>query len=264
MAESPPAHVFVVPAYGDSPFLSDCLMSLQSQRAAGKVILTTSTPSPFIERIARQFDAELIVNPQASGIASDWNFALTATDARRVTLAHQDDVYYPAFLERSVELLEGSPQAVLSFTGYQEIDDAGLPVASRISRAKHFLEALTLGGGRRVSRGRLRAFLSFGNPLPCSSVTFDRNRLGDFAFSTDFRSNLDWDAWLRLLERGDTFARTPERLIGRRHNALTATARLIGQGRRQAEDLTMFRRLWPWPIADALALFYRAGYRVGP
>jgi hypothetical protein len=253
-------HAFVVMAHGDSPFLSDCLRSLREQTLAGTIVVTTSTPSPFIERAASACDVEVIVNPRQDGIAADWNFAFGATTAHRVTLAHQDDVYRPDFLRRSLNLLDSTIDAALCFTSYEEIADDGSPVTSKISRAKHFLERLTLGSATRVGPGRLRAFLSLGNPLPCSSVTFDRTRLGDFAFSDAYQSNLDWDAWLRLLEAGHTFARAPEPLVGRRHNPLTATSRLIRDGVRHREDLAMFRRLWPSPIAETIAWVYQAGY----
>ncbi len=247
-------------AHGDSPFLAGCLASLRAQTLAAEIRVATSTPSPFIEAAARRFGAPFIVNPRREGIAADWNFALAADPAERITLAHQDDVYYPTFLERSLALLDGSPQADLCFTGYDEIDDAGDAKSSRISVAKHLLERLTLGERARPGAARLRRFLSLGNPLPCSSVTFDRARLGDFAFSDAFRSNLDWEAWLRLLEQGRVFARTPERLVGRRHNRLTATSALIREGVRQGEDGVMFRRLWPSPLAAAIAWLYRLGY----
>ena len=256
----PASHSFVVPAYGDSPFLVGCLQSLRDQTARADIVITTSTPSPFIDEAARAYSVPVLVNPERGGIAADWNFALAATDARFVTLAHQDDVYFPSFLATTLSLFAGHPNSAVCFTGYQEIGDDGAPVSSKISRVKHALERLTLGSRPDVTPGRLRAFLSLGNPLPCSAVTFDRARLGDFAFSDAYASNLDWDAWLRLLEQGRRFIRTPERLVGRRHNPLTATSRLIRDGVRQREDLIMFRRLWPGPLAALIAWAYRAGY----
>ena len=253
-------HTFVVLAYGDSPFLPGCLASLTAQTTPPRMVVSTSTPSPFIDEAAAAVGAPVIVNPARAGIAADWNFALGAADTRYVTLAHQDDVYYPPFLNRSLGLLTASPRAALAFTGYVEIDDHGAPSRSKISFAKHGLERLALGAATAPSRARLRAFLSFGNPLPCSSVTFDQTRLPGFAFSDAFRSNLDWEAWLRLADAGTVFARTPERLIGRRHNPLTATSALTREGVRLSEDLTMFRRLWPRPLADFIAFAYRAGY----
>ena len=253
-------HCFVVPAYGDSPFLAGCLASLRAQTLQSRIVVATSTPSPFIEAEARKAGAELMINPQRQGIAADWNYALRATEARFVTLAHQDDLYRPDFLARSLAGWKGRAEAALCFTGYQEIDDDGRPVSSKISKAKHLIERVTLGRAAVVRGARLRAYLSFGNPLPCSSVTFDLSRLAGFSFSGGFDSNLDWDAWRRLQHQGETFLRVPERLVGRRHNPLTETSRLIQNGRRQAEDRLMFRQLWPRPLGDLIACLYRAGY----
>jgi hypothetical protein len=255
-----PGHAFVVMAHGDSPFLADCIRSLRSQTRPSAITVTTSTPSAFVRDVARDFACGLIVNPRRDGIASDWNFALRATPARYVTLCHQDDVYLPLFLERSLGRLEPCRDATLCFTGYTQITDDGSPTRSLVSTVIHGLERATLGNQSRLSPGRLRAFLALGNPLPCSSVTFDRSRLGAFRFCDRFQSNLDWDAWLRLSRRGDIFVREPSKLVGRRRNALTATSRLIAEGVRRREDLQMFRRLWPTPIAEIVASLYRCGY----
>ncbi len=254
-------HAFVVPAYGDSPYLAGCLASLKAQTRPGRILVATSTPSAHIEAEARVAGVDLVINPERRGIGADWNFALRASGAAYVTLAHQDDVYDPAFAATTRDLFERYPEGVLCFTGYREIDDAGRPKISKLSRVKHLIEAATLG--RRIhARGwRLRLFLSFGNPLPCSSVTFDRAALADFNFSEDYSSNLDWEAWWRLHRQGRLFLHAPERLVGRRHNDLTETSRLIRDGRRQAEDAAMFARIWPPPLDRAIATVYAASYR---
>jgi hypothetical protein len=254
-----PEHAFVAPCFGDSPFLPGCLASLKAQTLPSRILVTTSTPSDFIFGAAREAGVDVVVNPERRGIAADWNFGLRAAEARFVTLAHQDDTYAPAFAAETMAAF-ASGAGGLCFTGYDEIDDAGAPVSSKISRAKHLIESVTLGGARAVGGLRLRAFLSFGNPLPCSSVTYDLARLGDFAFSGDYASNLDWDAWWRLMLAGETFLRIPARLVARRHNQLTETSRLLREGVRRREDLAMFRRAWPRPLSDAIAFAYRAGY----
>ncbi len=256
-------HAFVVLGYGQSPFLGDAVASLARQTRRSRVVIASSTPNDHIANAARAYGVPVLVNHAREGIGADWNFALKATDARFVTLAHQDDVYYPRFLEVSLAALRETG-AALSFTGYREIDDSGAPRDSRISRVKHAIEAAVIGRARAVSGLRLRAFLSFGNPLPCSSVTYDRAALKGFRFSTDYKSNLDWDAWWRLMAAGVRFAHVAERLVGRRHNALTETAALTRAGVRAAEDADMFRRAWPRPFADALHRAYRAGYQGEP
>ncbi len=252
-------HVFVVLGYGQSPFLRGCLANLRDQSVKSRIVIATSTPSEFIDAAARAFGVDVVVNPARQGIGADFNFALEIADARYVTLAHQDDTYAPDFLAMTLAEFERH-EGVLCFTSYQEVGDEAKPTSSKVSRVKHLIELVTLGR-RRVVRGfPLRAFLSFGNPLPCSSVTFDRAKLPDFRFSTDHAANLDWDAWWRLREAGHVFLRAPVRLVGRRHNDLTATSRLIRDGTRRREDLAMFRRAWPAPLGDLIAFVYRAGY----
>ncbi len=256
-AISPSDHVFVVPAFGDSPFLAGCLESLRNQWLPSAILITTSTPSEFIAAVARDAGVEVVINPERKSIAADWNFALGVAGRRYATLAHQDDIYAPDFAAQTLDSFAADATGVLCFTAYQEIDDAGGETSSKISRVKHLIELVTLGRSRAVAGLRLRAYLSFGNPLPCSSVTFDTRKLRGFRFSSEYASNLDWDAWWRLMEDGATFLRTPDRLVGRRHNMLTATARLKRAGTRAAEDLIMFRRAWPRPFADAIAAVYR-------
>jgi glycosyltransferase involved in cell wall biosynthesis len=254
-------HAFVVLAYGNSPFLSGCLTSLAEQTVASRIVVATSTPSDEIAEAARSAGAVLHVNPQRQGIGADWNFGLDRAGARYVTLVHQDDVYYPRFLERTRRLFADHPDGALAFTGFRQIGDYGEPVRSKISLVKYLLSAAILGGSERVTGWRRRLFLSFGNPLPCSSVTFDLQRLNGFRFSTDLASNLDWDGWWRLHEQDRLFLHESERLIGRRHNDLTETSRLIRDGRRKNEDEAMFERIWPRPVARLIARLYAAGYR---
>ena len=252
-------HAFVVLGYKLSPFLAGCLDTLVAQTTPSRIVISTSTPNELIAQQAERVGAKVLINPKSDGIGADWNFGLRATGARYVTLVHQDDTYRPGFLQKSIELLRRH-DGDLCFTGYQEIDDEGRPTSSKISKVKHLIEAATLTPVRQPSAARMRAFLAFGAPLPCSSVTYDVSRLDDFEFSRDYAANLDWDAWLRLIDMGKRFVRHPARLVGRRHNALTATSQLIANGCRRREDLDLFRRIWPRPIGDTIALLYRAGY----
>ena len=254
-------HSFLVLAYGTSPYLSGCVASLVAQSRPSRIVIATSTPCAEIAGVARENGLSLLVNPQRKGIASDWNFAFRAAETRYVTLAHQDDVYAPGFLSATLDLFAERPDGAVCFTGYGEIDDEGRPRSSRISRAKHLIEGLALGRRRVVKGWPLRLFLSFGNPLPCSSVTFDRAQLTTFAFSDAYASNLDWDAWWRLHDEGRVFLRAPGRLVGRRHNPLTETSRLIQEGRRQTEDAQMFARIWPSPLDRAIGSLYAGSYR---
>ena len=45
-------HTFVICAYKESPYLEECIQSLMNQRIKSNVIITTSTPNVYIERLA--------------------------------------------------------------------------------------------------------------------------------------------------------------------------------------------------------------------
>lgn len=89
-----PDHTFAICAYKDSPYLDACIHSLKRQSVKSKIILCTSTPSPFLEAMSKIHDIPLYVREGKSDIQDDWNFAYEKADTRLVTIAHQDDCYH--------------------------------------------------------------------------------------------------------------------------------------------------------------------------
>ena len=253
-------HTFVVPAYGENPFLRSCLLSLKSQTLPSRILVTTSTPCAHIIDAAGEMGIGVAVNPARRGIGADWNFALAQAGTRYVTLAHQDDEYLPGFLATTLAMFARHTSATMTFTGFQQINDNGTPQSSRVSRVKDLLLGAFAGRRESIAGFRGRLMLSFGNPISCSAVSFDRDKLGGLRFSETLASNLDWQAWLSLIERGDRLAYCPDRLVRRRYNAQTETSRLIKDGRRRAEDQMMFDQLWPKPVSRLLGRAYTASY----
>ena len=255
-------HVFVVPAHGDSPFLDACLASLGAQTQPSPVVVATATPSPATETACARHGAGLRVNPDGGGIGRDWNFALAQADARYVTLAHQDDLYRPDFTARTLATFARRPEGALVFTGAEHVDADGRGRPDKLSAVKGLITGAALLGAEVAGPLRRRLLLSLGNPVHCSSVTFDLARSSSgFRFAEDFRSNLDWDAWWRLHRQGE---RLPLRPRGAGRPPLPRRDRdhdrALADGARRAEDLRMFETVWPRPIAHALALAYAGGY----
>ena len=70
------SHTFVIPAYGHSVHLRDCLASLRAQTRPSRIVIATSTPFDGLEALAAEFSAELVTHGPNAGIGHDWNFAL--------------------------------------------------------------------------------------------------------------------------------------------------------------------------------------------
>jgi glycosyltransferase involved in cell wall biosynthesis len=258
-ASEAPAHTFVVPAFGEPTWIGRCLDSIRTQTCRSRVLVTTSTPNPYLRAMAERRGVPLIVNQHSRGIAADWNFALAQADTEWVSLAHQDDWYEPDYVELCLRTAAQSANPILIFTDAVETveGDSHHVLNSRVKRA---LSSLTfLGSASIESRLRRRLLLAFGNPIPCPSVMINRRAVPGFRFPEGWRSNLDWSAWLSLADAPGAFVRVARPLVHRTLHALAETTQSLSD--RAAEDDQMFYRLWPSPIALALSRMYAASRR---
>jgi glycosyltransferase involved in cell wall biosynthesis len=258
-----PSHAFVVPAYGESPWLADCLRSLRAQTVGSRIVVASSTPHERLGEVVEACGAQLALHAPNRGIGNDWNYALEQADADWVTLAHQDDLYLPTFTERTLAACRGDTRLV--FTGYRECDATGRTrrASPMLGVKRALLELGFLGRATMASApGKLRA-LRFGCPIACPAVTLNRRRLHRFRFREDLRVNLDWEAWVRLARLPGTFGYVRAPLMLHRIHAVSETSAAIRDGVRAAEDLEMFESLWPRPVARLLGRAYTLSYEAG-
>lgn len=256
-----PTHCFVVAAYGRSPHLKACLTSLSKQKSCSPVTISTSTPFEGMEALARDFGAKLSIHGPNRGIGADWNQALSVADADLVTIAHQDDLYEPAFAGEVTAVHTRVPDAVFSFCDSREIgviDDQH--VLTRNTRIRNLLVGASCLGTNRVAGGlRRRILFGFGNPVICPSVTINRRIASTFRFREDMRTNMDWLAWIEL-SRTHPVLRVRKELLRRRVHPASETSRCIADGTRQREDKLVFASLWPRPVANLISVAYRLSY----
>ncbi len=254
-------HTFVVCAYGESPFLEDCLLSLSIQTNFSNAVIATSTPNGMIDELAKKFDIPVCVNYGESGIAGDWNFALSCAKTPLVTIAHQDDVYSDHYVEWMLESLNQASRPLLYFTNYGEIRDSTYIDNSTMNSVKRALlkplELKSLQGSVLVKRG----VISLGNSICCPSVTYCMDALSRPVFSSGMRSNLDWEAWERFSRLEGEFVY--DNRIGmyhRIHNDSETSACIVDDTRTK-EDLMMLKKFWPDPIANLINKAYTKAQR---
>lgn len=252
----PADHTFAVCAYGESPFLEDCLKALSAQTQRTRVLIATSTPSPWLEEMARRFGVPLYVNQGESGIGADWNFAYACADTPLVTITHQDDLYHPEYAQRVLEDLNRSRNPILWFCDYEELRNARFVRDNRNLRIKRLLLFPLKWRLLQSSIFVRRRILSLGSPICCPSVTYVRERAGENPFSTTMKVSLDWDEWERQSKKKGAFVYRPECLLAHRVHEGSETTKMIESNRRGEEDLVMFRRFWPEKIARWLEKRY--------
>ncbi len=254
-------HSFVVPAFGESPHLGECLASLTAQTVASAIIVATPTPNEAIASSASVYGARLVVNAHGGGIGPDWNFALSCADTPWVTIAHQDDIYLPEFTSRTMSAALAHDDVSLVLTGYAELVGNDTRTSTSLLRIKRaLLELGFLGGTYAGSRMMKTNALRFGCAIPCPSVTLRVDR-EPFAFREDLRIDLDWEAWLRLARLPGRFAFVREISMLHRVHPDSETSAGIADGARLREDLEVLCQMWPAPIARMIASTYGLAYR---
>ena len=246
-------HTFVLCAYGESPFLEECVRSLLAQTVPSEILISTSTPNDAIRAVAKQYSLPIFVNEGERGITGDWNFGFSLPKTPYVTIAHQDDVYEPTYTERILQRADRSKKPILIFTEYFEIRNGERVIKNKLLRIKRLMNlGFRLFPNSRFMRLRT---LAMGNSICCPAVTYAMEACRDFRFDGQFRFACDWDAWDRLARQKGAFLYIREPLTGHRIHEGSETTKQTASTRRSEEEYMMFCRYWPAWIAKRLSRF---------
>lgn len=253
---------FCIPAFGESPHIRECLSSLKNQTIPIEIIITTSTPNLYLEKIAHEFSVPLRINNSSLGIAADWNFAISQSESDFFVLAHQDDIYLQNFAQLATNYFQSNQEVGILFFDTYELVDSVLKKYNLRELVKRCLRKFAFMNNHNIGKkNQYQRLLAFGCPIPCPSVVFNRSVIKSFLFSSDFDVNLDWDAWYRISLQGHQIGYLPiSALVHRIHQGSETQAALL-DNRRKNEDRVMFERMWPRPIAKLLLFLYGAGYK---
>jgi len=252
-------YTFVICAYKESPYLEACICSLKQQQLPVSIVLVTSTPNSYIEALVQKYGLEYYINTGKSGIAEDWNFGLQTVKDKIVTLAHQDDIYEPAFARKVLDEINEHKHPLIAFTDYGEIRNGTRVTNNRLLNIKRIM--LFPMRIRKLQEIRFirRRILSFGSPICCPSVTFVKENLPKTIFTSGYRSDVDWQAWEKLSRYKGAFVYCKEILMFHRIHEDSETTAIIADNDRTREDFDMFCKFWPEQIARIIEYFYRRG-----
>lgn len=236
-------HTFVILAYKESPYLKACVHSALNQTVKSKVIITTSTPSDFSRSIANSNQIEYIVNDSGkTGVVNDFNFAYTQAQTKFVTLAHQDDLFEPNYASNVIALMDQVEHPLIAFTNTSELIDGKLHKNSLKSFVKQILLFPFLFSKSVGSVFVKKWMLSFGNPINCPTVTFNKALIPNFEFSPEYPILYDWEAWIRLAKEKGSFVYLPQRLVQYRFHDGSVTSSQLDKFKQ--EELSILKTIW--------------------
>ena len=260
----PQNHTFAICAYGESPYLRECIESVLHQELETNVFIATSTPNDFLLRISKEYVVELFVNEKDAGhsnIANDWNFAYSCANTKLVTITHQDDIYFPKYAKVVIDGVNRTEHPLIAFTDYAERREEVDVTDNKLLSVKKIMLSPLRAHCFWKSKFVRRRILSLGSAICCPSVTFVKSNLPDQLFVPGYRSDIDWQAWEKISRMNGEFVYCHEALMSHRIHADSATTAIIADNDRTREDYEMYCRFWPKWMARLLEHFYRDGER---
>ena len=252
-------HTFALCAYKTCAYLEECIQSLLRQTVPCRVIIATSTPNDHIRSLAEKYSLPVFINEGKSGIAGDWAFAMNCAETELVTIAHQDDVYAAHYVECMLRCLSVAKDPILFNCNYGELKNGERVFSDKLLRIKRIMcTPMYLFPHSRAMR---RLTLAFGNPVICPGVTYLRSIMQQHPFDSEMKSNLDWEKWEELSKLEGSFVYTRAILCWHRIHPDAETSKLVNLNLRGGEDVEMFRKFWPEPVARLLTKVYSRGER---
>ena len=249
-------HTFMICAYKENPYLEDCIQSVLGQTVLGEVKISTSTPNGHIKKLAEKYNLPMIVNNGCGDNVDNFNFAYANANTRLVTLCHQDDYFFPNYLEEILRYANIGRAPIILHTNYCEDRDGILVRTNRILKVKRLINFPLRFRATWKNKWLRRKSLSLGCAVCCPSVTLCKDRVPDNPFTSTYKGNIDWDAWLRLASLNGDFIYCPKQLVVHRIWSESTTSSAIRTNERNQEDYEILKQLWPAPIAKIICRVY--------
>lgn len=249
-------HTFAICAYKESEYLEECVLSLINQKEKSDIIMATSTPNEYIDRISIKYDIPLYINEGEGGITQDWNFALEHVKTKYVTIAHQDDIYESNYSQKVITAMENRRKPLIAFTDYSELRNGEKIYDIPMLKIKRKMLAPLKGKFFSNSKWMRRRILSLGDPICCPSVCFCLENVERPIFNNKYRSCEDWEAWEKISRLKGSFIYMPESLMAHRIHEESATTAIIKDNARVDENYEMYCKFWPAFIAKFINHFY--------
>lgn len=251
-------HTFTICAYKESKYLEECIKSLKSQTVKSKIIICTSTPNKFIEKLAKKYKLKLFIKDGKSDIQDDWNFAVSNCTTDLVTVAHQDDIYGEHYLENIISGYTGKELMLFTEQYYYK---NGKAIKDKNTSIKKILK-LPLRTPFRNIRWCRKLTLAFGNTINCPAVTYNVKLLDTPIFTSKLKFGLDWDTFLKIYsKKGKIYYTAKPSIYYRIHDEATSKT-FVDNNKRYDEDVIMFRKFWPMWIVKIIMKFYVKCYDV--
>lgn len=213
-----PQVTVILPTYERATYLREAIASALAQTYGDFVLsIGDNSRTADTEAVVREFDDPRIRyhrHPQNLGQQGNWLWLIHHADTPFVASLHDDDIWEPTFLEKTMPLIVDDPSVSMVFGDYLLIDEHGSPLPVETEALSASSHRDRLPGGRLdldlVEALRLVAVWNAPQPAYCAVLRRDAVEATEFPPETD----PVYDIWLsyQIARRGESFAYVPERI----------------------------------------------------
>jgi glycosyltransferase involved in cell wall biosynthesis len=250
-----------VPTYNRAPLLKNFLASLLNQTFSDyEVIVSDNCSTDDTPAVVRSFnDSRLRYHRQDRNIGpfANMNYLIGQARGAYICIVHDDDVYFPSFLERESEILDRHPCVGMVHCAVHEVDAGG--VRRQVVRA--YPTTRVLPGKDEFVR-----YIE-GHNVCCSSVMARAELYRENPFDPRFLC-ADFLMWMKFALRADV-AYIAEPLLEMRVHSDTVTSWLNPMRWHDEfmaiaeEGFALGAQKYPSLVSQRTALFARAGRAQG-
>lgn len=252
----PNDHCFVICAYKESPFLEDCIKSLNEQTIKTNILIETSTPNIYIDTLAKKYNIKVIVNNGEGGCSQDWNYAFEHCPHKLITIAHQDDIYYSEYSKNILKYANDTLNPILFYTNYCEIRGNRIVLRNINLIIKRILNHHMLNKNNWSKYKSKRKVLFLGNAISCPTVTMVKEKVGNRPYDDTYKCSCDYKTWTNLLNIQGEYVYIPTVLTAHRIYSDSHTTLYLETNIRQNEDKEILSTFWRYPFNKIIYFLY--------
>jgi len=213
-----PVVTVILPTFERATYLRQAIDSALGQTYGDFVLsIGDNSRTDATEQVVREYDDPRIRyrrHPENLGQQGNWLWLIENADTPFVASLHDDDVWCPTFLERTVPVIEGDDAVSMVFADYELIDGDNRVLTEEtaaLTRQSH-RDSLPAGRLDLSLPEALRLVAVWNAPQPAYCAVLRR----DAVMATEFPPEVDpvYDIWLsyQIARRGERFAFVPGRL----------------------------------------------------
>lgn len=196
-----PKVTICIPTIGRLTYLSETLASLEGQTLQDYEVLILDSGSPEaaahkFREVAAADSRRRVIRSARVPMFANFNIGLREARGEYIAFFHDDDVYEPEFLRRSVALLDQNPHVGFSGSNYWIIDGTG-----RNSGLRRLIKRTEVRQGRAFI---LDIMKTGRNPVPLPGVVFRKSSFSEAGFDERLSMHFgDYAVLMEIAERRD-------------------------------------------------------------